>query len=81
MARRAMKDFTCSDGTFILEGTFVGVAVLQTRYEEEYYDDAETFNSWQFSDIREKEGGDTSRHLLVSTRLWYHPPVHGRHAW
>ena len=81
MVRRAMKDFTFSDGTFIPEGTFVGVAVLPTHHDGEYYDNPETFSPWRFSDMREKDGGDASRHLLVSTGLEYHPFGHGRHAW
>ena len=76
-----MKDFTFSDGTFIPEGTFVGVAVLPTHHDGEYYDNPETFSPWRFSDMREKDGGDASRHLLVSTGLEYHPFGHGRHAW
>jgi cytochrome P450 len=80
MVRRAMQDFTFSDGTFIPEGTFVGVAVLPTHHDEEYYEDPDTFNPWRFSALREKEA-DTSRYLLVSTSLEYHPFGHGRHAW
>lgn len=79
MVRRAMKDFTFSDGTVIPEGTFVGVAVLATQHDPQYYDDPDTFNPWRFSDLRE-ESDESGRHLLVSTGIEYFPFGHGRHA-
>jgi len=79
MLRRAMKDFTFSDGTFIPEGTFVGSAVLPMQHEPEYYDDPDVFHPWRFADAREKEG-DSGKHTMVSTSVEYHPFGHGRHA-
>lgn len=80
MVRKAMKDFTFSDGTTIPEGTFVGVAVLATHHESDYYEDPDTFNPWRFSDMRSGEE-DSGRHSMVSTSVEYHPFGHGRHAW
>ena len=48
MVRRAMKDFTFSDGTTVPEGTFVGVAVLATQHDPEYYDDPDAFRPERF---------------------------------
>jgi len=79
MVRKAMKDFTFSDGTFIPEGTFVGSAVLPTQHEAEYYDDPDVFSPWRFADARVREG-DSGKHTMVSTSAEYHPFGHGRHA-
>ncbi|GJE92111.1 cytochrome P450 [Phanerochaete sordida] len=79
MVRRAMKDFTFSDGTVVPEGTFVGVAVLATQHDPEYYEDPDTFRPWRFSELREDDD-ESGRHLMVSTGLEYFPFGHGRHA-
>lgn len=80
MLRRAAKDFTFSDGTFIPEGTFVGTAVLCMQHDPDFYEDPDTFNPWRFSDAREREG-DSHKHAFVNTSIEYHTFGHGRHAW
>jgi len=80
MSRKAMKDFTFSDGTFIPKGTYIAAAVFPTHHDEEYYDEAHVFKPWRFSDMKNKENGFL-QHTMVSTSVNYYPFGHGRHAW
>lgn len=80
LTRKAMKDFTFSDGTFIPAGTIISAASVATHTNEEFYDDAQVFNPWRFSDMRSEEGEGT-KHQMVSTSTEYIAFGHGRHAW
>ncbi|TCD68632.1 hypothetical protein EIP91_010287 [Steccherinum ochraceum] len=79
MTRRALKDFTFSDGTFIPAGGFVSAAAMATHYDDAYYDHAHVFDPWRFSDMR-GEDGEGTKHQMVSTSKEYVPFGHGRHA-
>ncbi|THH31099.1 hypothetical protein EUX98_g3096 [Antrodiella citrinella] len=79
MTRQAVKDFTFSDGTFIPQGAFVSAAATATHYDTEFYDNAEVFDPWRFSDMRSGDG-ESTKHQMVSTSKEYVPFGHGRHA-
>ncbi|EIW87324.1 cytochrome P450 [Coniophora puteana RWD-64-598 SS2] len=79
MGRKAMQDFTFSDGTFIPKGANVSIASVVAHYDEKSYKDASEFDPFRFSDIREGEG-EGVKHQFVSTNAEYLPFGHGRHA-
>ncbi|OBZ73117.1 Ent-kaurene oxidase [Grifola frondosa] len=77
ISRKAMQDFTFSDGTVIPAGTLVSTASLATHLDESVYADAKKFKPWRFVSAHDDEGGS---HQLVSTSTEYTPFGHGRHA-
>jgi hypothetical protein len=83
MERKAMKDFTFSDGTFIPKGTHVGAIAGPVNVDEEIYEDPLTFKPFRFSEAR--EGADDAREAvknqLVTTSLQHLLFGHGKHAW
>lgn len=79
MTRKALKDFTFSDGTFIPAGTIVSAASDATHFDGHFYDNPEVFNPWRFADMR-SEDGEGTKHQMVSTSNEYIPFGHGRHA-
>ena len=80
MTRKALKDCTLVDGTFIPAGTVVSVAPTAIHHDYEHYKDAHIFDPWRFYDMHEGEGGDT-KHQMVSTSSSYTVFGHGKHAW
>ena len=78
LTRKAMKDITLLDGTFLPAGTIVAAASYATHFDDAQYEDAETFDPWRFSRTREGEG---VKHQFVTTSPDYIPFGHGRHAW
>lgn len=80
LTRKALKDMTLSDGTFIPAGTILMAASTATHLDPDNYEDPTVFNPWRFSDMRDKDGEGT-RHQLVSTSADYISFGHGKHAW
>ena len=80
IVRKAMKDMTLSDGTFIPRGTLVSVAARPTHHDQALYSDAATFDPFRFARMRTTDGGGT-KHQMVHTSAEYLPFGHGRHAW
>ena len=80
LTRKVMKDITLSDGTFLPKGTLVVAAAHSTHRDEVNYTDAETFDPFRFSKLREGEG-EGLKHQFVNTSLDYISFGHGRHAW
>ena len=80
LTRRALKDITLSDGTFIPQGSIFVAASASTHMDNQNYEDATVFNPWRFSDMREQEGGG-NRYQFVSTSVDFIPFGHGKHAW
>ena len=78
--RKATKDFTFSDGTFIPKGTTLVVPSRSLHLNNEHYDNAHVFDPFRFSDMRDEEGEGTKHHF-VSTSPEYLPFGHGKHAW
>ncbi|KAF9445833.1 cytochrome P450 [Macrolepiota fuliginosa MF-IS2] len=50
VVRKAMKDFTFSDGTFIPKGSNLGVASRALNHDERYYPNPKEFQGFRFSD-------------------------------
>ena len=78
--RKALKDITLVDGTFIPKGTMVCAASYPMHHDDAHYADAEEFDPFRFSRMREKEG-EGVKHQFVNTSLDYISFGHGRHAW
>ncbi|KAH7922160.1 cytochrome P450 [Leucogyrophana mollusca] len=74
--RKALKDFTLSDGTFIQRGTLVS-ASFGVHFDEAYYEDSQTFEGFRFAT------GASVRvnNVMTTTSAKYLPFGHGRHAW
>ncbi|KAF9233509.1 cytochrome P450 [Melanogaster broomeanus] len=79
IARKAMKDFTFSDGTVIPKGTIIGMATLATHLDNEIYEHPGVFDPFRFADMPE-EDGDGAKHQLVSTDHKYLAFGHGKHV-
>ncbi|KAI9571035.1 cytochrome P450 [Boletus coccyginus] len=79
LSRKAIKDFTFSDGTFIPKGTLVVVPSRCLHLDNEHYENAHVFDPFRFSDMRDEEGEGTKHHF-VSTSMEYLPFGLGRHA-
>ncbi|GJE88287.1 cytochrome P450 [Phanerochaete sordida] len=79
LQRKAMKDFTFSDGTFIPKGSHVATSPAATHLHIAYYADPLTFDPWRFvgaDDAAASEG--TSRFATTSPE--YLLFGYGRHA-
>ncbi|KAF8961742.1 cytochrome P450 [Flammula alnicola] len=75
------KGFTFSNGVHLPEDTIVSVANYATHHDEENYTDANAFDGFRFSEIREAaEGFDAIRHQFVHTTPEYVTFGHGRHS-
>ena len=48
MHRRALKDFTLPDGTFIPKNTTLCAALYATHHDEKYYPNADIFDGFRF---------------------------------
>ncbi|KAF8844182.1 cytochrome P450 [Paxillus ammoniavirescens] len=79
MTRKAMKDFTFSDGTVLPNGTIVTIASQATHLDNGIYENAEKFDPFRFSNMRD-EDGDGAKHSFVSTNPECLMFGHGRHA-
>ncbi|CAL1702938.1 unnamed protein product [Somion occarium] len=79
MTRKALKDFTFSDGTFIPKGAFVSAAEAPTHFDEANYENSEVFDPWRFvsNDGNNIEG---VKNQMVSTSTDYVTFGHGRFA-
>jgi len=84
MPRRAVKDYTFSDGTFIPRGTFLSVPSTPMHRDNEYYEDARTFKPWRFFDVARASSSDgesqNTNHRMETTSNEYLPFAHGKHA-
>ncbi|KAG6380639.1 cytochrome P450 [Boletus reticuloceps] len=79
LSRKALKDFTFSDGTFIPKGTSVAVPSLSLHHDKTYYEDPDAFKPFRFAEIHDKDGNRVNDQL-TSTSVEYLPFGHGRHA-
>jgi cytochrome P450 len=79
-ARKAMKDFTFSDGTFIPKGMMIGAATRCLHYDAKFYKNANVFEPFRFAEMNE-EGSDGAKHQFVSTAIEYLPFGHGKQVW
>ena len=80
LVRKALKDFTFSDGTFVPKGTQIFTAARSVHRNRAVYESPLAFDPFRFARMRE---GDSEgvKHQYVSTTPEYLPFGHGRHAW
>ena len=69
-----------NDGTLIPAGTLIAANSYQMHHDDAYYPNADEFDPFRFSRMREIEGEGT-KHQFVNTSLEYIPFGHGKHAW
>ena len=81
MQRKAMKDFTFSDGTFIPRGTIVAAIHGPINMDEEIYEDPLTFKPFRFAEAREGADVSAAKFQMVTTSPQYLAFGHGKHAW
>jgi len=80
LTRKAMKDYTFSDGTFIPKGTLVSTAARAAHFDEENYDDPDSFDPWRFANMEKAEGAETLRNQFVNTHPEFLTFGLGKHA-
>lgn len=80
LSRKAMKDFTFSDGTFIPEGTLISAATGCVHADEDLYENAKVFDPFRFAKMQDGVGED-AKNQFVSTSPEYLAFGHGKYAW
>lgn len=80
LTRKALNDFTFSDGTFVPKGTTIVTPARCIHYDEAFYPNAHVFEPFRFVGPRQADGEDL-KHQYVSTTAEYLPFGYGRHAW
>ncbi|KAI9509456.1 cytochrome P450 [Russula earlei] len=81
VSRVALRPFTFSNGVTIPAGTFVSLPFRSVHTDEELYPNAEEFDGFRFSKLREKESaGTVSKHQIFTTSVELLAFGFGRHA-
>lgn len=81
LVRKAMKDFTFSDGTFIPKGTLVSATSRAVHFDGENYDNPDAFDPWRFAKMKIDETSDSLRNQFVNTHPDFLTFGMGKHAW
>ncbi|KAI6159827.1 cytochrome P450 [Pisolithus thermaeus] len=76
--RKAMKDLTLADGTFIPKGTHLSVPTYVFHRDGVVYDSPCKFNPFRFSKLSDR--GESARHQMVAVTQDYFPFGYGKHA-
>lgn len=79
MTRGVTQDFTFSNGTTVPKGSFVLVPMHAMYTDSEVFPDANTFDAFRFSKLRE-QAGEENRHQFVTTSTTHISFGHGKHA-
>ncbi|KAI0828878.1 cytochrome P450 [Trametes gibbosa] len=79
LGRKALKDITLHDGTVIPRGANVVAAADATHHDDSVYADADVFDPFRFSRLREQDG-EATKHQFVNTSVDYISFGHGKHA-
>lgn len=80
LSRKALKDFTFSDGTFVPKGSYVSTANVATHHAADVFADPFTFDPWRFANMRD-ETGEGTKHQMVNTSKEFLAFGLGKHAW
>ncbi|THH09628.1 hypothetical protein EW145_g1863 [Phellinidium pouzarii] len=80
MTRKALVDYTLSDGTFLPSGSMVAANAVGMHYDDSKYDNAREFDGFRFAKMCEEGEGEGTKHQMVSTSTEYLSFGHGRHA-
>ncbi|EJD07465.1 cytochrome P450 [Fomitiporia mediterranea MF3/22] len=78
--RKIMSDLTLPDGTFLPAGSFLAANVIGIHRDESHYPDADKFDGFRFSRLREQSTEESVKHQMVFTSPDYLAFGHGRHA-
>ncbi|KIK12125.1 hypothetical protein PISMIDRAFT_689789, partial [Pisolithus microcarpus 441] len=78
--RKAMKDLTLSDGTFVPKGTHICVPTYVVHRDSVVYDNPGTFNPFRFSQPSDDEDASAG-HQMVGVTQDYFPFGIEKHAW
>jgi cytochrome P450 len=80
--RKALKDFTFSDGTFIPKGTHVAAIAGPLYTDEGIYEDPLTFKPFRFAEAREgaHDARDAAKNQMVTVSLQHLFFGYGKHA-
>ena len=81
MNRKALVDYTLSDGTFLPKGTLVSCNAVGVHHDDVNYTNGNEFDGFRFSKVRSEVEGESAKHQLVATGNDYITFGHGRHAW
>ena len=76
MNRKAVKDYTFADGTFIPKGTFVAAAARDLQFDGDFYAYPTVFDPRRYAGkggASKDNSARTDDHFLIFG--------HGRHAW
>ncbi|PPQ77969.1 hypothetical protein CVT26_005274 [Gymnopilus dilepis] len=79
MSRKAVKDFTFSNGITVPAGTYLGVSTYATHMDGKIYEDAHEFRGFRFAEMRD-EGSEALKHQFASLNPNYLAFGAGRHA-
>ncbi|KAI6037986.1 cytochrome P450 [Pisolithus marmoratus] len=77
--RKAMKDLTLSDGTFIPKGTHVSIPTYVIHRDSTVYENPDLFDPLRFYKLRNDEK-DSARHQMVAVSQNYLAFGYGKHA-
>ena len=85
MTRKALVDYTLSDGTFLPAGTFISVNGDHTHFSDSNYANAQEFDGFRFYAMDDEKAAQASegsvKQHMVTTSVDYVPFGHGKHAW
>lgn len=81
MGRKAVVDYTLSDGTFLPKGTLITCNAVAVHREASHYPNPDEFDGFRFANIRAEVEGESAKNQLVATSTEYLTFGHGRHAW
>ncbi|PIL27969.1 cytochrome P450 [Ganoderma sinense ZZ0214-1] len=81
MGRKAMKDLTLSDGTFLPRGTIVHAATYALHHDSTVLERADTFDAFRFARMRAATAARAKLQFAATTTSpEYLPFGHGAHA-
>jgi cytochrome P450 len=78
--RRAMTDYTFSDGTVVPKGTLLAAPVSPIQFDDTIYSNPDVFDGFRFSNLRAVEG-ESAKHHSSNTATEFLHFGHGMHAW
>ncbi|KAF8637705.1 hypothetical protein AX16_010780 [Volvariella volvacea WC 439] len=79
MVRKALKDFTFSDGTTVPAGHFAAVCAIAVHHDPKNYEDPYSFRAFRFADLRQQED-ESLKHQAANPSLDWLTFGSGRHA-
>ena len=95
LPRKAMREYVFSDGTVVPKGAIISATQSATQLDDAYYERAEVFDGFRFSNLREKvlnkgrqevheEGEETTKDWKLrytGTGVEFLAFGGGRHVW